>query len=155
EIGPFSEGDAIDFILQYTKENDPKTAARVALQLDYLPTSLEKAAQFVLQKNIPLKHYFEVWDDFLESNATYLKVRSNLPPRNRNFVGREMALVALEETFEDSSIVVVSPTLKIAAEAGMGGIGKTQIALQYSYRNGNRYPYLTWWLNCETLTTLS
>lgn len=78
----------------------------------------------------------------LEENARYLSERSNLPKRNPTFVGREIDLVSLEETMDQGKPLV------LAAEVGLGGIGKTQIALQYAYRAASKFQ-LVWWINCE------
>ena len=36
----------------------------------------------------------------------------------------------------------------------MGGVGKTQIALQYAYRNADKYPNLVWFINAESESSL-
>ena len=60
------------------------------------------------------------------------------------------ALAALQQALEASgAAVVVSP----AAIYGMGGVGKTQLALKYSLEFRDRYAGV-WWFRAETDTTL-
>lgn len=73
----------------------------------------------------------------------------NVPfDRNPNFTGRGKALGDLRESLAGKSAgkpVVIS---------GLGGIGKTQLALEYCYKH--RFDYRTvWWINAEEATTLA
>ena len=62
-------------------------------------------------------------------------------PRRRNpfFSGRELQLKQIEEGLLDNNIVVLT---------GLGGTGKTQIAVEYAFLNRNKYPdkyqYVLW-----------
>ena len=51
-------------------------------------------------------------------------------PRNESFVGREEDLRSLHAALTESSTVGIRP----AGLTGMGGIGKTQLAVEYCYR---------------------
>ena len=53
-----------------------------------------------------------------------------------NFVGREQALTTLHEQLESQAGVEISAPSKVASVEGMGGIGKTELALQYALRYG-------------------
>ena len=63
-------------------------------------------------------------------------------PRNPCFVGREAELARLETLFQDGTI----PAL-----AGSGGLGKTQLAVEYAYRAhaAGRYPGGIFWLTLD------
>ncbi|MEM9543950.1 MAG: tetratricopeptide repeat protein, partial [Cyanobacteria bacterium P01_E01_bin.42] len=62
---------------------------------------------------------------------------SNLPLiYSSNFVGREQALETLHEQLESQAGVEISAPSKVASVEGMGGIGKTELALQYALRYG-------------------
>ena len=63
--------------------------------------------------------------------------------RNPNFTGREDILSTVEHNFSAEDTAV-----PIQAFTGLGGVGKTQIALEYAYRHANEYD-LIWWMRTE------
>lgn len=64
------------------------------------------------------------------------------------FVGRDDELVELHEKLQQSQMVGVRPA---AALTGLGGIGKTQLAVEYAYRYGASYPGGIFWINAADL----
>ena len=66
----------------------------------------------------------------------------NLPARNPGFTGRDGLLVAVRERLLAGDKAVVQ------ALQGMGGVGKTQLAIEYAYRFAGAYD-LAWWVNAE------
>jgi hypothetical protein len=64
-------------------------------------------------------------------------------PPNPGFVGREGELGRLHALLQDGGAVGVGP----AALVGMGGIGKTQLAVEYAYRYAGEYPGGVFWVN--------
>jgi tetratricopeptide (TPR) repeat protein len=58
--------------------------------------------------------------------------------RNPNFTGREELLVAIEEKLRGG------PLLAVCALKGLGGVGKTQLALEYAHRYADRYKLVAW-----------
>jgi len=71
-------------------------------------------------------------------------IRGNIPIRNPDFTGREDLLNALRTALLESSKASVLPR----ALHGLGGVGKTQLALEYVYRYANQYD-LIWWIPAE------
>lgn len=69
-------------------------------------------------------------------------------PRNPNFVGREEYLASLRKHF-----IADAAAGKHQALFGLGGMGKSQIALEYAFRNREHYT-LVWWLPAEDPTAL-
>jgi hypothetical protein len=69
--------------------------------------------------------------------------------RNLQFTGRGELLEALYGSGTAAQPVVLTQVLR-----GLGGIGKTQLALEYAYRYGNRYR-LVWWVRAEEPETLA
>lgn len=66
----------------------------------------------------------------------------NIPaPRNPFFTGREDTLVYLYTTLHTDN---KAWTLRMLAIGGIGGIGKTQTALEYSYRFRHEYHAVLW-----------
>jgi tetratricopeptide (TPR) repeat protein len=68
----------------------------------------------------------------------------NVPARNAVFTGRSAVLETLREQLVGSSRAVVLPL----ALYGLGGVGKTQIALEYAHRFMADYDAV-WWLSAE------
>jgi tetratricopeptide (TPR) repeat protein len=69
-----------------------------------------------------------------------------IPPPVRSFTGREEQLAALRAQLTDEGAATLVPT---AALYGMGGVGKTQLALAYAQRYRQEYQ-LGWWVPAET-----
>lgn len=66
----------------------------------------------------------------------------NAPARNPGFVGRDTMLDALRERLAAGGMVALE------ALHGMGGVGKTQLAIEYVHRVAAEYD-LVWWINSE------
>lgn len=75
----------------------------------------------------------------------------NLTRRNPNFIGRAAPLNALRASFKGGSAAAVT---QAAGITGMGGIGKSQLAIEYAYRYRADYD-LAWWLRAEEPGTLA
>jgi nucleoside phosphorylase/tetratricopeptide (TPR) repeat protein len=72
---------------------------------------------------------------------------NNLTARNRDFRGRGEELAALDETLRHET----RTTITHASVFGLGGIGKSALALEYAHRAVERgeYPGGVWWLHAE------
>jgi tetratricopeptide (TPR) repeat protein len=68
-------------------------------------------------------------------------VWGNVPPRNPNFTGRAELLDQLSKRLIAGGATAILP----AALHGMGGIGKTQMAVEYIYRRLHEYD-IVWWV---------
>jgi tetratricopeptide (TPR) repeat protein len=69
-----------------------------------------------------------------------------IPPPVRSFTGRDEQLTALRTQLTGQGAATLVPT---AALYGMGGVGKTQLALAYAQRYRADYE-LGWWVPAET-----
>jgi tetratricopeptide (TPR) repeat protein len=67
-----------------------------------------------------------------------------VPTRNAVFTGRAEVLEQLHDRLVGTSMAVVAPM----ALHGLGGVGKTQVALEYAHRYMADYD-LIWWINAE------
>ena len=65
--------------------------------------------------------------------------RFNLPIRNAYFAGREEILERIEARFDGAGEAAL-----IQAISGLGGVGKTQIAIQLCHRRADDYDDLVW-----------
>ena len=68
--------------------------------------------------------------------------------RNPNFTGRDVALDEIH-----SSLVQPRGTVATVVLTGLGGMGKTQIVIEYAYRYASDYN-LVWWIHSEERTSL-
>ncbi|WP_261561969.1 FxSxx-COOH system tetratricopeptide repeat protein [Frankia tisae] len=74
-------------------------------------------------------------------------VWGNVPRRSKNFAGREELLTELRQRMiggdQDTASIILH------ALHGMAGVGKTQLAIEYVYRNQNDYD-LIWWISADS-----
>ncbi|MEU5868226.1 FxSxx-COOH system tetratricopeptide repeat protein [Nonomuraea sp. NPDC047529] len=66
-----------------------------------------------------------------------------IPPRNKNFTGREALLEQLHAGIASDVTAVVPHALH-----GMGGVGKTQVAVEYAWRYAADYD-IVWWIAAD------
>jgi tetratricopeptide (TPR) repeat protein len=69
----------------------------------------------------------------------------NVPQRIKNFTGREDVLIRLREVVSSKITVVLPHALQ-----GMGGVGKTALAIEYAHRYRSEYD-LVWWIPADQL----
>ncbi|MFI9554346.1 FxSxx-COOH system tetratricopeptide repeat protein [Nonomuraea endophytica] len=74
-----------------------------------------------------------------------LPVAWNMPLRNAAFTGRDEVLARLREELDRESVVGL---------LGMGGVGKTQVAIEYAYRHRGDYD-VVWWVPAERPESVS
>ncbi|ADB73621.1 FxSxx-COOH system tetratricopeptide repeat protein [Geodermatophilus obscurus] len=67
----------------------------------------------------------------------------NVPARNPHFTGRDDLLTELRRRLHGEE-----PTLVVQALYGLGGVGKTQLAIEYAHRFAADYD-LVWWIDAE------
>jgi tetratricopeptide (TPR) repeat protein len=72
-------------------------------------------------------------------------------PYNRNvhFTGREDELADLQR-----SLASHDAARRVQVICGLGGVGKTQLALEYVYKNKDHYK-IVWWINADEPATLA
>jgi tetratricopeptide (TPR) repeat protein len=71
------------------------------------------------------------------------EVWGKVPQQNRNFTGREDLLEKLRHGVVSEVTAVVPHALH-----GLGGVGKTQVAIEYAYRYRHEYD-LVWWIPAD------
>ncbi|MBQ0901296.1 tetratricopeptide repeat protein [Micromonospora sp. U21] len=75
-------------------------------------------------------------------------VWGNIPPRNPNFTGRAELLQLLHRQIRGGTIAVLPHALH-----GMGGVGKSHLAVEYVYQHQSEYD-LIWWIPAERATQI-
>jgi len=68
--------------------------------------------------------------------------------RNRNFIDREELLTNLRDALASGNHPALTQVI-----IGLGGVGKTQLAVEYAYRYAREYD-IVWWLRAEEVATL-
>ena len=91
----------------------------------------------------------EVQQQFLDTYASTFPVM-NLPyERNLLFTGRETLLRHLYHALHTNTTTALTQAI-----TGLGGIGKTQTAVEYAYRHQKDYDFI-FWVKSDTLESLS
>jgi tetratricopeptide (TPR) repeat protein len=75
------------------------------------------------------------------SPAEHLPEQWNVPPRNSNFIGRSKLLKQIKDHFSQKT----NPAILTACH-GLGGIGKTQVALEFVWQNYKKYNGVVWFI---------
>ena len=73
----------------------------------------------------------------------------NVPARNPSFTGREEQLARIRQALTGEG-----GRAAIQALHGMGGVGKTQLAIEYAHRHSGDYD-VTWWLDSENTALMT
>lgn len=76
-------------------------------------------------------------------------VWGNVPPRNQFFTGRQEILHQMEQRLRTEKLTAVLPQ----ALHGMGGVGKSQVAIEFAYRHRTEYD-VVWWIPSEQIAQI-
>lgn len=102
----------------------------------------------------------DVTDPNPESSRTvFPEVWGNVPQRNKNFTGRQDLLSELAQragalTGADVTAIVPQAMYGVPqALYGLGGVGKTQLAIEYAYRYAYRYQ-VVWWIPADQIALI-
>jgi hypothetical protein len=77
----------------------------------------------------------------------------NVPSRNKNFTGRVDILARLRQGASSRIMAVLPEDPLPQAVQGLGGVGKTAIAIEYAYRHRSDYD-LVWWIPADQLPSV-
>ncbi|WP_432028169.1 FxSxx-COOH system tetratricopeptide repeat protein [Streptomyces sp. 1222.5] len=82
----------------------------------------------------------EAWPGMKSKSAGSPALLVNVPLRNTSFVGRQELLRVVEEQLAAQDTAAVLPH----ALHGLGGVGKSQLVLEYVYRHQHDYKVICW-----------
>ncbi len=111
--------------------------------------------------NTNMQNYIETQNNYYNSDNSYSALSPPLSPgyiwnipyqHNPFFTGRKELLLRLQEQLQKGQKAALSQP---QAFCGLGGIGKTQIAVEYAHRHGKDYQAVLWARaeSSETLTS--
>jgi Flp pilus assembly protein TadD len=89
-------------------------------------------------------HHYAEKNDITLKHDTVPKRLFSVPFSDENFIGREAELARLDELFNTESKVALT---------GIGGVGKTRLAVHYAHQQTQRYPFILW-VSASTKTIL-
>jgi GTPase SAR1 family protein len=139
-------------------ETDPRRLARYRRDIERQRESLAQYQQEYdeLKEQAPQAEMQNVTDLLQQKGAKLDEIRKLLPPiwnvshhRNPNFTGREDILSGLRLALTSGE-----PAAWKQAAFGMGGVGKTQLAVEYIYRHKPDYRVI-WWIHSEEPATMA
>lgn len=88
-----------------------------------------------------------------EAQKITYSIPMSLPlSRNHNFTGRTKELLEIHKILKGPE--VEASDQRIMVLYGLGGIGKSQLAMQYAYQYENTYTSV-WWVNATSMASLS
>jgi tetratricopeptide (TPR) repeat protein len=125
--------------------------SRVAFLVEKLEADgeVEQFIRVVVEKKPNSPYLTQVKTEFENILSQPASPKKNIPSNLRyqgsdHFVGRDEVLDEIGKRLKQDS------QLAICAVSGMGGIGKTELAVQYVLDNKNKYPGGICWLECRT-----
>jgi tetratricopeptide (TPR) repeat protein len=104
---------------------------------------LSQENNYIGEKKSFRSEYEKSSDEIINDISNYVTNVPHFP--NSSFVGRGLFLEEIEKSVKSGQPVVLH---------GLGGVGKTQLAVKYLYNNINRFRII-WWINSENPATLA
>lgn len=139
-------------------ETDPRSLAKCHMEIKRQHESLthNQKEYDELRRLMTPKELQSVTDLMQQKNAKLDELRELLPPiwnisqhQNPNFTGREGILKELRLALSSGE-----PAAWKQAITGMGGVGKTQLVVEYIYRHKADYRVI-WWVRSEEPATMA
>ena len=147
-------------VIRFDRQNDDKSNIQIANDLHISEVEIKKRLgeiYKIFERNCPdlassSRGKLEILRDWLSQQYEKQKNQTPQPesvgtPHNLplsgvvKFVGREKDLAVVEEKLQGEMTVAVSSV------SGMGGVGKTELVLQYAYQKLAAYPGGVCWVN--------
>lgn len=156
-INPQSFGELLRVYRKRSRLTQKQLAERLALHANSissweLGTYLPQTRGLVLEAARQLALSDQETRQLLEASLTTLSPHWHLPsPRNPFFTGREDILEVMHQRLSTGEEGALTPSYVLY---GLGGVGKTQIALEYAYRYAQEYTAV-FWIGAESLESIT
>ena len=155
-LAGFSFGELLKHLRRRQHLTQPQLAAKLGVHRntigiwergEFLPDT--KGMVLELAKHLHLSE--PETRQLLEASLTGLSPAWNVPyARNPFFTGREKLLETLHERLSGEAVVALTQSYALS---GLGGIGKTQLAVEYAYRYNLSYAAV-FWIGAENVETI-
>ena len=112
-----------------------------------------KAAEISINDAITDRNFKPYYDELIkESSPTEIRLFELPFQKNKKFTGREEQLNQISEFLNEQNTLAITNTINIQTQAiaGLGGVGKTQLAIEYAYREKNKYK-VVWFLSGQNM----
>ena len=140
------EQDSAADKIQRLETNQTKTRTKVS--------TLEREVGIIKKDITDLEKTFQTVGDKLQDSISFHSATSKVcfqaPNRNEYFSGREHELGVLEDAFDIA--MSSTPCHKVIGICGLGGCGKTTLAVEYSWRCRDFYTGGVFWVSAESET---
>ncbi len=138
------ESVARERLLTSIRESYGSSGSNGSVIVSHLPE--DKAQQEFIKKRLSFlrqQGMMSEWQDFdMDGVESVVLPLHNIPyQRNSFFTNREEILKHLHDALREGKATGFSQPLALS---GLGGIGKTQIALEYAYRYRDEYYFILW-----------
>ncbi len=134
--------EIIQYLQSYRVENDSSGIEKIVLEdsanVHYFQQEL---SNWLLESGYSIDKLIGV---NVTSPAKRLLEQWNVPAKNSNFIGRSRLLRQIEDHFSQNT----TPAILTACH-GLGGIGKTQVALEFVWQHYKKYNGVVWF-NAES-----
>ena len=122
-------------------------------------TGTRRAPRLVTTHNQPDINAFILMINITLAVYHALELSYSIPMRlsfraNDNFTGRHRELAEIHRVLYSTNPDAAISRQRVMVLHGLGGIGKTQLAIQYAYIHQKDYTSI-WWVNASTTQTLS
>jgi tetratricopeptide (TPR) repeat protein len=139
-LNPKDQLNTLMYLLEMPEEHQPSSTLSIAQRKDRILDYYAETPNGLQELVGKLLYLIERQKDSKEIKIKpSTGCKHNLPHRNVYFTGRDEILKRLHGDLSSSGKTALTQAI-----SGLGGIGKTQTALEYAYTTRDKYSYIFW-----------